>query len=193
MVFSSRDKPPPYDLSNFTILVVEDSAYMHSLISSMLKVFNVGDIMVCEGGREAIDLLKVTQARTKSSYINSVDIVLTDWLMNKGAGEELLRWIRSSDRDEIRFLPVIVCSGYTTDTITSKARDLGAHEILVKPVSGSKLASRICSVIDKPRPFLKTPHYFGPDRRRKELPYKGKERRLIQTQMIKVEDVETLW
>ena len=183
---SNDPNAPPYDLSNFTVLVVEDSVYMHSLISSMLKVFSVGDIMVSEGGEDAKDLLKVTQARTKSRYITRVDIVVMDWLMDKGNGETLLKWIRSHEKDSIRFLPVIVCSGYTTDLITEKARDLGADEILVKPVSGTGLASRICSVIDTPRPFIKAPNYFGPDRRRREIAYQGEERRLIQLDQIEV-------
>ena len=186
MISLFDNKPPPYDLSNFTVLVVEDSIYMHSLISSMLKVFSVGDIMVSEGGQDAMDLLKVTQARTKSRYITRVDIVLMDWLMAKGTGEELLRWIRSHEKDSIRFLPVVVVSGYTTDVITAKARDLGADEILVKPVSGKALASRICSVIDHPRPFIKAPDYFGPDRRRQELSFEGPDRRVIQLEQIKV-------
>ncbi len=185
--FKDAQQPPPYDLSNFTVLVVEDSVYMHSLISSMLKVFSVGDIMVSEGGDEAIDLLKVTQARTGGSkYINHVDIVLMDWLMAKGSGEQLLKWICSHEKDSIRFLPVIVVSGYTTNVITNKARDLGANEILVKPVSGNALASRICSVIDHPRPFIKVPDYFGPDRRRRDVAYKGEDRRKIQTEEIEV-------
>ena len=160
---------------------------MHTLIASMLKAFSVGDILVSEGGRDAMDLLTVTQARTKGSrYVNHVDIVLMDWLMAKGSGEELLKWIRASDKDSIRFLPVIVVSGYTTEIITATARDLGAEEVLVKPVSGKALASRICSVIDHPRPYVQAPHYFGPDRRRKELPYTGPEKRLIDLEKIKV-------
>lgn len=193
MVSLFDNKPQPYDLSNFTVLVVEDSVYMHSLISSMLKVFSVGDIMVSEGGKDAIDLLTVTQARTKSRYISHVDIVLMDWLMTKGSGEELLQWIRGHEKDEIRFLPVIVVSGYTTEYITNKARDMGANEILVKPVSAAGLASRISSVIENPRPFIKVPDYFGPDRRRQEMPYKGRERRVIDVEKIRVEDVKSEW
>ena len=166
---------------------------MHSLIASMLKAFSVGDIMVCEGGDEAKDLLKVTQARTKSSYINSVDIILMDWLMARGSGEALIRWIRSHEREEIRFLPVVVVSGYTTDVIASKARDLGANEVMVKPVSAKGLASRICSVIDNPRPFVQAPDYFGPDRRRRELPFRGADRRVMSTEFVKVENVKIDW
>lgn len=183
------EKPQPYDLGNFTVMIVEDSAYMHSLMSSMLKAFGVGDIMVCEGGTEAIDLLKVTQARTKGRYINSVDIVLMDWLMTEGSGEELLRWIRTHEKDTVRFLPTVVVSGYTTEVITNTARDLGANEILVKPVSGTSLASRICSVIDAPRPFISIPTYFGPDRRRRDLPFSGEDLRVMPADKIDVKKV----
>lgn len=181
----SEDKPT-YDLSNFTVLVVEDSPYMNSLLTSMLKVFSVGDILSTEGGDEAIEVLKVTQARTVSRYVNKVDIVLLDWLMAKGSGEQLLRWIRNHEKDSIRFLPVIVISGYTTSVVTQTARDLGANEVLVKPVSGSGLAQRICSVIDRPRPFIKAGKYFGPDRRRKDENFTGPDQRKTTAQQIKV-------
>jgi len=182
-----QQKPLPYDLSNFTILIVEDSAYMQSLMTQMLKVFGVGEILVCDSGKDAIDLLTVTQASKKSRYLTSVDIVLTDWLMPKTSGEELLKWIRTHEKDTVRFLPVVVVSGYTTEYVASRARDLGANDTLVKPISGNGLAGRICAVIDNPRPFIKAPRYFGPDRRRHELPYKGVDRRITKAEEIKVE------
>ncbi|MEM7680184.1 MAG: response regulator, partial [Pseudomonadota bacterium] len=67
-----------------------------------------------------------------------------------------------------------------------QARDCGANETLVKPISGNGLASRICSMIDNPRPFVSTDDYFGPDRRRKDLPYKCEDRRLLKQENIKV-------
>lgn len=181
-------KPQPYDLSNFTVLIVEDSLYMQSLMAQMLKAFGVGDILACESAKEAIDLLSVLQASKKSRYLTTVDIVLMDWLMPKGgSGEELLQWIRGHEKDPIRFLPVIVVSGYTTEYLTATARDLGANETLVKPISGNGLASRICNVIDHPRPFIKAPHYFGPDRRRQTVAYLGRERRIHPPEEVKVE------
>lgn len=179
-------KPLPYDLSNFTILVVEDSEYMQTLIASMLKVFGVGEILACDSSEEAIDLLTVLQASKKSKYLKKVDIVLTDWLMPKGSGQELLKWIRGHEKDSIRFLPVIVVSGYTTEYVAMMTRDLGANESLVKPISGSSLASRICTVIDNPRPFIRAPGYFGPDRRRQEIPYRGADRRIKPATEIQV-------
>jgi two-component system chemotaxis response regulator CheY len=170
-------KPQPYDLSNFTVLIVEDSLYMQSLMTSMLKAFGVGDILACENAKDAVELLTVLQSSKKSRLLKNVDIILTDWLMPKGSGGDLIKWVRSHEKDSIRFLPIIVVSGYTTTYVTSMARDLGANDTLVKPVSGTALASRICSVIDNPRSFIRTRDFFGPDRRRHDVAFKGKDRR----------------
>ena len=180
--------PPPYDLSNFTILIVEDSQYMQSLMALMLQAFGVGEILACESSKEAIDLLTITQASKHSKHLRNVDIVITDWLMPKGSGKQLLQWIRNHEKDAIRFMPVIVVSGFTTEYITTMSRDLGANEILVKPVSGTGLASRICSVIDNPRSFISVASYFGPDRRRQDMAFAGFDRRMMKADEIVVKN-----
>ena len=182
----TQEKAPVYDLSQFSILIVEDSPYMQNLMISMLQAFGVGDIMTSDDANEAIDLLTIMQARRSSIYVTGVDIVLTDWLMTKGAGKSLLQWIRGHEKEAIKFLPTIVVSGYTTELILNEARDMGAHETLVKPVSGIGLAQRICSVIDNPRDFIDAPAYFGPDRRRQDIDYPGQDKRLIKMETIKV-------
>ena len=180
------EPPPPYDLSNFTVLVVEDSPYMVSLIGSMLRIFSVGDIMECHNAHEAIEVLTVTQARSRSRFVTSVDIVLMDWLMPRAPGRELLQWIRNHPKDDVRFLPVVVVSGYTTERIVNEARDLGANESLVKPISAKGLASRITSVIKNPRPFIEVSTYFGPDRRRQETKIDFADRRVMPADQIQV-------
>jgi CheY-like chemotaxis protein len=184
VVTSINNSSLAYNLSNFTVLVVEDSLYMQTLISSMLKVFGVGDIVVCSDATEAQDLLTIMQARSQSRYVNSVDIVLTDWLMPNGSGSDLLTWIRNNEKDSIRFLPVIVVSGYTTEKLTNEARGMGANETLVKPISGNLLASRICTVIDNPRPFIRSSNFFGPDRRRQETLIEGQDRRTAKPNIV---------
>ncbi len=186
MVFKTHREQQHYDLSKFTILLVEDSVYMQTLMSSMLKTFGVGDIVVCDGAEDAINLLTIMQARKQSRHVNRVDIVLTDWLMPEGSGHELLQWIRGNENDAISFLPVVVVSGYATERLAGLTRDMGANETLVKPISGKTLASRICTVIDHPRPFIRTPDYFGPDRRRQELPFEGQNRRSSSPNVVEV-------
>ncbi len=186
MSIFSNEKPQPYDLSQFSILLVEDSSYMQALLTSMMKVFGVGDIMVCDGAEEAIELLKVTQASKKSRYITDIDIIITDWLMPKGSGRDLIEWVRSNSSDMVHFLPIVVVSAYTTEKVISRARDCGANEAMVKPLSGTDLASRICSVIDNPRTFVRAPGYFGPDRRRQDLFFSGKEQRVMDPKFIQI-------
>jgi DNA-binding response OmpR family regulator len=157
----------------------------------MLKIFGVGEIMACSNVNEAKDLLTAISASKRSRYLKAIDIVLLDWLMPGDTGDVLLQWLRKNPHDSLRFLPVIVVSGYTTEYIAARARDLGAHETLVKPISGTGLASRICAVIENPRPFIKAPGFFGPDRRRKKDDYNGVERRKVNPDEIVVKYAKT--
>ena len=159
---------------------------MQALMASILRSFGVGEILVCSGGYEAISLLTITQAKKKDDSVNAIDIVLTDWLMPEGSGVELLEWVREHEDKSIRFLPVVMMSAYTTEKVIIAARDHGANEALVKPVSGGKLARRLLSVIDHPRPFIKCIEYFGPDRRRQLMAYTGGNRRRIKAEQIRV-------
>lgn len=177
-----------YSLKNFTILLAEDYEFMQNLIGGMLRAFGVGNIMVCSSGREAIELLQITEAQSRSGNIKGIDLILADWMMPEGSGLELIDWVRNHKSDRIRFTPLILVSAFTSEDVIIAARDHGANEALVKPVSGEKMAARILSVIDTPRPFVKTATYFGPDRRRKDKPFQGEDRRKMTAEQIITHD-----
>ena len=61
--------------------------------------------------------------------------------------------------------------------VITQARDAGVNELVARPMSLKALSSRMEYIFDKPRPFVRSASYFGPCRRRKSVPYKGKERR----------------
>jgi FixJ family two-component response regulator len=62
------------------------------------------------------------------------------------------------------------------------ARDAGVSEFLVKPITAKALHSRVLSAVAKPRPFIRTAQYFGPDRRRHaDKAHTGPERRKNRT------------
>ena len=170
-----------YDLSTFRVLIVEDYSFISDLLASSLTELGVGEVMVTPdvstGKEKILDFNAVSSAR-------NLDVIVLDWLMPDGTGLELLQWIRNHRSDSIRYLPVIVCSAYASADLVAQSRDHGANEVMVKPVSADKLSKRILYVIDKPRPFLKTPDYFGPDRRRKHEKYPEAERRKIKPEDI---------
>jgi DNA-binding response OmpR family regulator len=68
-------------------------------------------------------------------------------------------------------------TGHSDYSTVVTVRDSGANEFLAKPISLKSLSQRIIHIIEKPRPFVKTKRYFGPDRRRQQLPYRGPDRR----------------
>lgn len=177
------DKSNIYSLRSFHILMVEDYEFMQQLTSGMLKAFGIGNITICNNGQEARDTLSMM---ANAPHGKRADIVLTDWLMPGGNGPELIKWIRNHKNDSIRFIPVIMFSAFASEDTVKAARDTGANEALVKPLSGEKLARRILSIIDFPRPFIKSPDFFGPDRRRKRNPYRGADRRKINPNDITV-------
>ena len=57
-------------------------------------------------------------------------------------------------------------TGHSEKSRVYEARDAGVTEFVVKPITAKAIFDRIQAVIFRPRPFVKTADYFGPDRRR---------------------------
>lgn len=173
-----------YTLRNFTVVLVEDYEFIRNLASSMLKVFGIGNIIVCKNAKEAIQVITLNNAQVMQGTTRPIDMILTDWMMPEGSGQELIQWMRNHKSEQIRFMPVILLTTFASEKVVLGGRDLGVNEILVKPVSAQKIATRILSIIDNPRPFVKTLSFFGPDRRRKDISRKGEERRKMDADHI---------
>lgn len=154
-----------YNLNGLRILVVEDFPFMADLMSAMLREFNVGKILSMCQIEEAQKALTTYNVDTPQNQ--HIDLVMTDLFPPRDEGLQLMRWIRGHKKDSVRFIPVLFCTAHTTQQVVTKGRDVGATEILMKPVSAEKLAHRLLHIIDNPRPYVKAPDFFGPDRRRK--------------------------
>ena len=94
-------------------------------------------------------------------------------------GLDFVRLVRTAKDSPNPYVPIIMLSGYTEYRRVTEARDAGINEFLAKPISARALYLRFASIIDNPRPFIRTKSYFGPDRRRQNLgaPRGTKERR----------------
>ncbi len=71
------------------------------------------------------------------------DVVVTDERMPGISGSALIREIRGI-RDEI---PVVLMSGYVSDAVARQAREVGAEEVLRKPLSARELATSLARVL----------------------------------------------
>ena len=178
-----------YDLERLNVLVVEDNAYVRRLIVGSLRAFGIGQIKTAGHGGTAIDLLRLVAADPMKAGIMSIDMIVSNWQMSPVDGLMLLRWVRRHKESPDRFIPFIMCTGYADRAKIAEARELGVNEVLAKPCSVQSVADRLLRVIERPRQFVHTASYFGPDRRRQQLPFEGAERRLLTDDHDEVEVV----
>jgi two-component system, chemotaxis family, chemotaxis protein CheY len=157
-----------YKFERLSVLVVEDTAPLRKLITSVLSTLGVGMIHTANDGEEGFQVF----------CEHNPDIVITDWLMPPASGLDLVNMIRRDPRSPNRMVPIIIMTGYSAMPRVTEARDQGVTEFLVKPFSAADMAKRIAHVINKPRDFVVSQRFFGPNRRRKRGDgYEGPKRR----------------
>jgi DNA-binding response OmpR family regulator len=157
---------------------------MADLMSAMLREFSVGKILsVCDIAAAQ----KILQTYNVSTPQNQhIDLVMTDLFPPRDEGLQLMRWVRGHKEESVKFIPLLFCTAHTSMRVVTKGRDHGATEILMKPVSAEKLAHRLLHIIDNPRPYVKAPGFFGPDRRRKDVQFTESERRVLSDKDMKI-------
>ncbi len=168
-----------YNLEKLTVLVADDDEFSRSTLSSVLRGMKIGKVISARDGGEAINHLKMAGFTATKPGEVGIDIIMCDWLMTPVSGAMLIRWLRRSEESPDRFIPVIAVSGAVDIHNVQEARDLGVNEFLTKPYSTKSVAAKIMSLIEQPRHFIYNGDYFGPDRRRQELPHKGINRRNV--------------
>jgi CheY-like chemotaxis protein len=168
-----------YDFSRLNVLVVEDNTYMRSLLSMALRALGVGVLKLATHGGEAIDVLRLMQHDPSRVGVATIDVVFSNWEMSPVNGLILLRWIRRHKESPDRFLPFIMVTAHADKGKVAEARELGVTEMLAKPFSVEMVAQRLLQVVEKPRQFVHTKDYFGPDRRRRADTFDGRDRRRL--------------
>lgn len=166
-----------YDLDRLSVLLVEDSPFIRSLLINSLKILGVGTVITKDHGGEAIEFLQLVKENPMKAGVMSIDIILSDWVMSPVDGMMLLRWVRRHKDSPDRFMPFIMITGYSELEKVNQARDMGVTEFMSKPFTIKAVADKLAQIIERPRQFVHTKDYFGPDRRRQILGHQGEERR----------------
>lgn len=157
-----------YDLTKAKILVVDDMTPMLALTKSILNIFGFKNVYVAHNGEEAMELV----------IKHDPDLIITDWMMEPMNGLEFTQEIRKNPLSPNPYVPVVMMTGFSSKLRVEKARDVGITEFLVKPFTSRDLYNRISQIIEKPRQFVDSGEFFGPDRRRRAVKdYAGPQRR----------------
>ncbi|MGZ9097127.1 MAG: response regulator [Micavibrio sp.] len=157
-----------YQFEKASVLIVDDMKPMLSTTASIMKIFGFKNVHTASNPEEGFDKFCDTNP----------DLVITDWLMEPFDGIELTRRIRTDPKSPNQFVPIILMTGYSAKIRVMEARDKGVTEFMVKPFSAKDLYARIEQLVEKPRKFVHSKAFFGPDRRRRKIDdYEGPRRR----------------
>lgn len=157
-----------YEFHNISVLVVEDNQPMLEITKSLLLTFGVGVVIGAKNGKEGLDKLRR----------HNPDLVIADWMMKPVDGISFTRHVRKDADVPNPYVPIILMTGFSEKRRVLQARDAGVTEFLVKPFNARDLYKRIVQIIERPRQFVRSEDFFGPDRRRKDYTnYNGPYRR----------------
>lgn len=143
-------------LSALQILLIDDNPHMRTIASAVLQSAGIRKVVEAADGGTGLEMLRE----------HAIDLAIVDYNMFPLDGVEFTRLVRNSPDSTNPYLPIIMMTGHSGKQRVYEARDAGVTEFLAKPITAKGVLDRIQSVIWKPRPFVKTDGYFGPDRRR---------------------------
>jgi len=110
------------------ILVVDDDLDIRDFVAKSIKLFGL-DVCVAQDGQEALEVLKG----------ETVAIVITDIMMPRMDGMQLLKHIRSDYSD----IDVIVMTGYSGEFSFTDVIEAGAIDFLTKPFQVDELLAKL--------------------------------------------------
>lgn len=159
--------PASYDLSGLRVLLAEHNDFMRRAIVGILRTLNMPHVIGASSEEKAWKLF----------CQEGFDLVLCDWSPDFD-GLSFLDRVRLSPHTPNAFATVILLSAFAEKENVTQARDRGTSSFIIKPVSPKMIYQRIVQTIEREPAFVRTPTFFGPDRRHKmaETPPK-KERR----------------
>ena len=147
-------------LESLRVLLVDDNQHMRAIVTTVLSGVGVDQIRETRDGSEALAALREWPA----------DLAIVDFQMFPLDGVEFTRMVRNAPDSRNPYLPIIMMTGHSEKSRVMEARDAGVTEFVAKPLTAKAVLERIHAVIYRPRPFVRTADYFGPDRRRRDDP-----------------------
>ena len=118
-------------LKQATIMIVDDEPIVIETLGNFLEDAGYKNFITTTDSTEALDLL-----RSKMP-----DIVLLDVMMPEVSGLDILDAMRNDDA--LKYIPSIIITAATDSKTKMKTLELGATEVLNKPVDASELALRL--------------------------------------------------
>jgi DNA-binding response OmpR family regulator len=125
------------DIDGSNILVADDDRIVRRIVVAKLSGLGY-EVRAVEDGQEALDLLTDDFA---------ADLLVTDNLMPRLNGLQLVRALRESPTPELATLPVIMLTSRQGEQDIIEGLEAGLDDYVIKPFSPDELAARVRTVL----------------------------------------------
>lgn len=147
--------PEKLNFEQIEALVVDADQYAVAILGQILRGFGLARFHAVESGEEA----------KRQLGGHRFDLLICDAVLPDMHPGDLVRWVRRHSDLALRYVPIVVLTGYTEHSNVIIMRDAGANIVVRKPVSPNILFDRIAWSARMDRSYVETDNYIGPDRR----------------------------
>ena len=154
-------------LASLKVCIADTDATMRRTIREALNSLGIAQVRECADTEAAQQVIAEFEP----------DLCLLDAEIGPLDAVAFVRRVRAAESNRHAELQLIMMIGHANTRRVIQARDAGVDEFVVKPISARGLHSRLLSLVDNPRLFVRSRSYTGPDRRRHSRPFTGPERR----------------
>lgn len=144
-----------FNFSQVAALVVDSDRYSTGIVGQILRGFGMTRQRFVATGLEA----------KKQLAVDKFDLVICESVLPDMNASAFIRWVRRHQSPAIRYLPIVMLTGYAQYTNVTASRDAGANSFVRKPVAPIVLFDHIVWSARTERPFIEADGYAGPCRR----------------------------
>lgn len=163
------------DLAGTRVLIVGARSYAGSTLRTVFAALGISRIVLIDEPCRALDLL--------------CDERFTAVFMEGGTELDGVSFALAARRSPSLLnpmIPIFAVYGGARRHDVEKSRDEGVTDVICRPVSPKTVGDKLRAALRAPRPFIAAPDFFGPDRRAKERPWRGQDRRSVTPKKTKV-------
>lgn len=153
------------DLTTLRVQIVGAKGHAGAMLRIVLTAAGVGHVVQIEDSRRALSLLA-------SEHFDAVFVEETHL-----DGLNFARSARKRAALRNPLIPIFAVYSGPRRRDVERARDLGVTAVICRPISPKTVSDKLISALLKPRPFISSPNFFGPDRRAKSRTWRGSDRR----------------
>lgn len=155
------------EMGKQSVLLVDDTQHTRRTLVEIFRGLGVSDITTVETWEQANKHLKR----------QSFSVIFCCLAGPSTHAVEFVKKLRRNSVEKTAAIPIVVIQSGATALDLAAARDAGADEFMVPPLTIAAVSAKLKNVVFNKRASVKAESFVGPDRRRRRAGWTAAERR----------------